>query len=71
MSDEDLYFWGMFKNKWDNKDKEKGKLICPKCGSKQIYKATLQETVFVNLDIPYKCNNCGFYGKLGIVNSKK
>jgi predicted RNA-binding Zn-ribbon protein involved in translation (DUF1610 family) len=71
MADEDLYLWGMFKNKCDNRDKAKGKLVCPKCGSKQIYKVTLQESVFVKLDIPYKCNKCGFFGKPKLIKSDK
>jgi len=71
IEDEDLYLWGMFKKKWDNRHKEKENLVCPNCGSKQIYKVTLQEPVFVKLDIPYKCNNCGFVGKPKIKKSKK
>ena len=71
IAEEDLYFWGMFKKKWDDRYKEKGKVVCPKCGSKQIYKVTLQEAVFTKLDIPYKCNNCGFFGNPKFIKPDK
>jgi len=61
--DEDLYFWGMFKKKWDTKQKEEKFIACPQCGSKRIHKVTLQEPVFVNLDIPFKCDDCNYKGK--------
>ena len=71
IEDEDLYLWGMFKKKQNDRYEEKENLVCPNCGSKQIYKVTLQEAVFVKLDIPHKCNNCGFFGKPKIIKSKK
>lgn len=71
IEDEDLYFWGMFKKSWDNRNKKMDNIVCSQCGSEQIYKVTLQEPIFVKLDIPYKCNNCGYYGKPKIINSKE
>jgi len=61
--DEELYFWGMFKKKWDKRSAKKTIIACPRCGSKRIHKVTLQEPVFVNLDVPYKCEQCGYQGK--------
>ncbi len=71
IEDEDLYFWGMFKKSCDNRYKKRDNIVCSQCGSKQIYKVTLQETVFIKLDIPYKCNNCGYYGKPKIIKSRE
>ena len=62
-SDKDLYFWGIFKKKWDNRLNKEKIIACSKCGSKQIYKVTLQEPVFTKLDVPFKCKDCGYQGK--------
>jgi len=62
-ADEDLYFWGMFKKKGDNRSKKEKVVACPQCGGKRIYKVTLQEPVLVNLDIPFACEDCGYQGK--------
>ena len=68
---EDLYFMGMYNNK-RKEIKEKGeKQVCSKCGSERIYKATLQPPVFVDADIPFKCQDCGFVGKPKIIKSEK
>jgi len=61
--DENLYFWGMFKKKWDNRSKKENIVACSKYGSKRIHKVTLQEPVFVKLEIPFKCEDCGYQGK--------
>ena len=71
MTNEDLYFWGMYKNKLKGKSKGKKLLICPKCGSKNIVKVTAQEPVFVEVSIPYKCNDCEYIGKPKEINSKE
>jgi DNA-directed RNA polymerase subunit RPC12/RpoP len=70
-SDEDLYFWGMFKNKWDNRFKKEKIIACSQCGSKRIHKVTLQEPVFIKLDIPFKCEDCGYQGKPREFDSEK
>jgi predicted RNA-binding Zn-ribbon protein involved in translation (DUF1610 family) len=70
MTSEDLYFWGMYKNKLNDKTKDKKILICPKCGSKNIVKVTAHKPVFVEVSIPYKCNDCGYKGKPKLMNSK-
>jgi DNA-directed RNA polymerase subunit RPC12/RpoP len=62
-SDEDVFLWGMFKKKWDNRSKKEKAIACPQCGSTRIHKVTLQEPVFVNLDIPFHCEDCGYQGK--------
>ena len=62
MSD-DLYFKGMFDNILKGKKQKNKQLVCSQCGSKQIYKVTLQEPVFVEVDISFKCENCGHIGK--------
>ncbi|OGS40382.1 MAG: hypothetical protein A3K77_02025 [Euryarchaeota archaeon RBG_13_31_8] len=71
MSDEDLYFWGMFKKKWGDKLKKENVIACPQCGSKRIHKVTAQEPVFVNLDVPFKCEDCGLQGKPREFDSEK
>jgi DNA-directed RNA polymerase subunit RPC12/RpoP len=71
MTDEELYFWGMFKKKWDNRFKKEENIVCSQCGSKRIYKITLQEPVFVEVSIPYKCNDCGYQGKPKVINSEE
>ncbi len=71
MTGENLYFWGMYKNKRKVKNNENEILICPICGSKNIVKVTVQEPVFVEISVPYKCKNCGYQGKPKIVNSKE
>lgn len=68
---EDLYFWGMYKNKLKVKNNENKLLICPVCGSKNIEKVTVQEPVFVTISIPYKCNNCEYQGNPKIIRSKE
>jgi predicted RNA-binding Zn-ribbon protein involved in translation (DUF1610 family) len=68
MADEDLYFWGMYKNKLKEKDKDNKILICAKCGSKNIVKVTAQEPVFVEVTIPYTCNDCGYQGPPKVVD---
>jgi DNA-directed RNA polymerase subunit RPC12/RpoP len=70
-ADEDVYFWGMFKKKGNNKSKKEKILACPHCGSKRIHKVTLQEPVFVNLDIPFTCEDCGYHGKPQEFDSEK
>ena len=70
-SDEDLYFWGMFKKKWDNILNKEKILACSKCGSKRIHKVTLQEPVFTKLDVPFKCDDCRFQGKSKEFKSEK
>ena len=71
MIGEDLYFWGIYKKKLKEIEEMDKKLVCPKCGSKQIYKITAQEPVFVDVDIPFKCKDCGYIGKPKIINSKE
>jgi len=71
MSDEDLYFWGMYKNKLKVKNNHNKILICPKCGSKNIIKVTAQKPVFIVVSIPYKCNDCGYQGKPKLIDLKK
>ncbi len=71
MSNEDLYFWGMFKKNLDNKSKKEKIIACSKCGSKRIHKITLQEPVFTELDVPYKCKDCGYKGKPKDFDSEK
>jgi len=71
MSDEDLYFWGMYKNKLKVKNKDNKILVCTKCGSKNIIKVTAQEPVFVELSIPYKCNDCGYQGKPKLIKPEQ
>ena len=70
-SDENLYFWGMFKKKSENKLKKEMILACSKCGSKRIHKVTLQEPVFSELDIPFKCEDCRYQGKPREFDSEK
>ena len=70
-SDEDLYFWGMFKKKWDSRLKIEKVISCSQCGSKRIHKVTLQEPVFVEIDIPFKCEDCGYQGKPREFDSEK
>ena len=70
-SGEDLYFWGMFKNKWENILKKELVLACSKCGSKRIHKVTLQEPVFADIDVPFKCDDCGYQGKPREFDSEK
>jgi DNA-directed RNA polymerase subunit RPC12/RpoP len=70
-ADEDVYFWGMFKKKLDNKSKKEKIIACPHCGSKRIHKVTLQEPVFVNLDVPFHCEDCGYQGKPREFDSEK
>lgn len=67
--DEDLYFWGMYKNKFKEIKVMDEKLVCSQCRSKQIYKVTLQYPVFVEVDIPFKCENCGYIGKPNVIKS--
>jgi len=69
--DEDLYFWGMFKKKWDNRLKKEKIVACSKCGSKRIHKVTLQEPVFTELDVPFKCEYCRYQGKPKEFESEK
>lgn len=71
MTGENLYFWGMYKNKLKGINNENKILICPICGSKNIVKVTAQEPVFVELSIPYKCNDCGYQGKPKVINSEE
>jgi C4-type Zn-finger protein len=71
MTGEGLYFWGIYKNKLKDKNNENKILICPICCSKNIVKVTAQEPVFVEVSIPYKCNNCGYQGEPKIINSKE
>ena len=73
MTGEDLYFWGMYRKKLKEIEELDKKLFCPKCGSKNIRKVTAQEPVFVKIDIPFKCNDCGYQGKPKVVkpNEKK
>jgi predicted RNA-binding Zn-ribbon protein involved in translation (DUF1610 family) len=71
MTDEELYFWGMFKKKWDKRSDKEKILACSKCGSKRIHKVTLQEPVFVELDVPFKCEDCGYQGKPKEFESEK
>ena len=66
---EDLYFWGMYKKKLKEIEELDEKLVCSKCGSKQIYKVTLQESVFADVDIPFKCKDCGYIGKPKLIKS--
>ena len=68
---EDLYFWGMFKNKLKDKNKDNKILICAKCGSKNIVKVTAQQPVFVEVNIPYKCKDCGYQGKPKLMSSEE
>lgn len=70
-ADENVYFWGMFKKKWDNRSKNETIIACPNCGSKRMHKVTLQEPVFVNLDIPFRCEECGYQGKPREFDSEK
>lgn len=70
MTDENLYFWGMYKNKVKDKNNNKI-LVCPKCGSKNILEVTSQKPVFVGVSIPYKCKDCGYQGKPKLIDSKK
>jgi predicted RNA-binding Zn-ribbon protein involved in translation (DUF1610 family) len=69
MADENLYFWGMYKNKLKGKDNKI--LKCAKCGSKNIVKVTTQEPVFVEVTIPYRCNDCGYQGPPKVVDSEE
>jgi len=71
MTDENLYFWGIYKNKLKGKNNENKIFICPICGSKNIVKVTVQEPVFVEVSIPCRCNVCGYQGKPKIINSEE
>ncbi len=71
MTDEDMFFWGIFKNKLKDKDKDNKIMICPKCGSKNVIRVNAQEPVFIEASIPYKCNDCGYLGKPKAMNSKE
>jgi len=71
MTDENLYFWGIFKNKLKVKNKDNKILICRKCGSKNIIKVTAQEPVFIEASVPYKCKDCGYLGKPETMKSKE
>ena len=68
---EDLYFKGMYDNILKSNKQKNKKLVCSQCGSEQIYKVTLLEPFFVKIEIPYKCNNCGYYGKPKVISSKR
>ena len=70
-SDEDFYFWGMFKKKWDSRLNIEKVIACSQCGSKRIHNVTLQEPVFVEIDIPFKCEDCGYQGKPKEFDSEK
>jgi len=69
--DEDLYFWGMYKKKIKEIKEMDEQLMCSKCGSKQIYRVTVLEPTFVDVDIPFKCQDCKFVGIPKIIKSKK
>ena len=71
MSNNDLYFWGMYKNKQKDEDKDNKIVICPKCKSKNIVKITALKPVFVELKIPYKCNDCGYEGEPKFIDAKR
>jgi hypothetical protein len=68
MTGEDLYFWGVYRKKLKEIEELDKKLVCTKCGSKNIRKVTVQEPVFVKIDIPFKCNDCGYQGKPKVIN---
>ena len=69
--DDDLYFKGMYDKKLKGQRKEDNTLACAQCGSKNIVKVTAQQPVFVNVDIPYKCEDCGYQGKPKVIKSEK
>ena len=71
MTGEDLFFWGIYKNKLKGKNKDNKVLICPKCGSKNIIKITAQEPVFIETSIQYKCKDCGYLGKPETIKSEE
>jgi hypothetical protein len=68
---EDLYFWGMYKKKLKEIKEMDEQLVCSKCGSKRVYRVTLLKPAFVDVDIPFKCEDCEFVGKPKIIKSKK
>ena len=69
--DDDLYFKGMYDKQSKGQSEEDKTLVCAQCGSKNIVKVTVQQPVFINVDIPYKCENCGYQGKPKVIDSGK
>ena len=70
-SNDDLYFKGMYDKKLKEQSEKEKILVCIKCGSKNIVKVTAQQPVFVEVEIPYKCKDCGYQGKPKTRNTEK
>jgi transcription elongation factor Elf1 len=67
--DDDLYFKGMYDKQLKEESKEDKTLVCAQCGSKNIVNVTVQQPVFIDVDISHKCENCGYQGKPKIIGS--